>query len=172
VRSAPPIAEETLAAEPGPALSAPAAWDGYLATICVHRPELAQRLVEEFGLDVPTIQHPVARRMIEVALATPGGEAFPLSSLAPHERDFAAALLVQTVPELLPESRVHDLDTAIADSVQRVVEWPLVTELRDLNRQIAEAKDRGDSAEVDRLAARRRALATQSPKLRRTARTG
>ena len=172
VRTEPPAAAEWVSGERGPALSAPAAWDGYLATICVHRPELAQRLVGEFELAVSTIQHPMARRMIEVALNTPAGEPFPLSSLAPDERDFAAALLVQTVPELLPESRVRDLETAIVDSVQRVVEWPLVTELRELNQRIAEAKDRGDSAELDRLAARRRALATLSPRLRRSARTG
>ena len=53
-----------------------------------------------------------------IALATPTGESFPLTSLAAQERDFAAGLLVRTVPELLPESRIGDLDTAIADCVR------------------------------------------------------
>ena len=35
-----------------PPLTPAAAWDGYLATLCVHRPEIAARLTGEFGLDV------------------------------------------------------------------------------------------------------------------------
>ncbi len=114
-RRRPPVAEPTTGRRSrGPPLTPAAAWDGYLATLCVHRPELAARLTGEFGLDVGAIGHPLARRMVEIALATPAGESFPLTSLAPPERDFAAALLVRTVPELLPESRTGDLDTAIA----------------------------------------------------------
>jgi DNA primase catalytic core len=148
------------------------AWDGYLATLCVHRPEIAARLTGEFGLDIAVIQHPLARRMVELALATPAGEAFPLTSLAPHERSFAAALLVRTVPELLPESRIGDLDTAIADCVRLVAEAQRITEISDVSRRMAVAKERGDDAEVGELAARLRQLATASPRLRRTAGTG
>ena len=125
----------------------------------------------EFGLDASDIQHPLARRMVEVALATPPGESFPLSSLPAAERDFAAALLVRTVPELLPESRTGDLDTAIADCVRRVTEARLGAEISDVRRRMAAAKELGDDLEVSRLAARLRELATASPHLRRTAGT-
>ncbi|MDQ6846857.1 MAG: DNA primase [Candidatus Dormibacteraeota bacterium] len=165
----PPAAEDLGASQPGPPLTPAAAWDGYLATLCVHRPDLAARLTEEFGLEVAAIGHPLARRMVEIALATPAGEAFPLTSLAPKERDFAAALLVRTVPELLPESRTGDLDTAIGDSLRRVAEAQLGAEISDVRRRMAAAKERGDDVEVARLASRLRELATASPHLRRTA---
>jgi hypothetical protein len=109
--------------------------------------------------------------MVEVALATPPGEGFPLTSLPARERDFAAELLTRTAPELLPESRVSDLDTAIADCVRRVNEAQLGAEITDVRRRMAAAKERGDDAEVGRLAARLRRLATESPHLRRTAGT-
>jgi DNA primase len=159
-------------ADAGPPPPRAASWDAYLATLCVHRPEIAARLTGEFQLDVEAIQHPLARRMVEIALATPSGEAFPLTSLAPQERDFAAALLVGTVPELLPESRVGDLDTAIADCVRLVAEAQRITEISEVSRQMAAAKERGDDTEVGRLAARRRQLAMASPRLRRSAGTG
>ncbi|MBJ7608020.1 MAG: DNA primase [Candidatus Dormibacteraeota bacterium] len=151
---------------------APAAWDGYLATLCVHRPEIASRLSTDFGLDVAAIQSPMARRMIELARATPPGQRFPLTSLPAAERDFAAGLLLRTVPELLPESRLADLDTAIADCVRLVAEAQRITEISDLSRRMASAKERGDTGEVGRLAARLRQLATESPRLRRSAGTG
>ena len=156
----------------GPPSAPPKSWDAYLATLCVHRPEIATRLTGEFDLDVAAIQHPLSRRLVEIAQATPAGESFPLNALAPQERDFAAGLLVQTVPELLPESRVGDLDTAIADCVRRVAEAQRITEISEVSRRMAEAKERGDDTEVGRLAARRRQLATASPQLRRSARTG
>ena len=153
-------------------LPPPAAWDGYLATLCVHRPEMAARLTGEFGLDLAAIQSPMARRMIEMALTTPAGEPFPLTSLPAGERDFAAGLLVRTVPELLPESRLTDLDTAIADCVRLVGEAQRITEITEISRQMAVAKERGDTLEVSELAARLRRLATASPRLRRSAGTG
>jgi DNA primase len=172
VDAAPPAPDDGRpAADAGPPPPPPAVWDGYLATLCVHRPEIAGRLAGEFGLDPSTIQHPLARRMVEVALATSPGESFPLSSLPAGERDFAAALLVRTVPELLPESRVTDLDTAIADCVRRVTEASLGAEISDVRRRMAAAKELGDDLEVSRLAARLRELATASPHLRRTAGT-
>ncbi len=172
VSMAPPAAAPADAPpEAGPPLTPATAWDGYLATLCVHRPEIAARLTGEFGLDLAAIGHPLARRMVEVALATPAGESFPLTSLAPLERDFAAALLVRTVPELLPESRTGDLDTAIADSLRRVAEARLGTEISEVRRRMAAAKERGDDVEVARLASRLRELATASPHLRRTAAT-
>jgi DNA primase len=174
VNAVPPHAPaaEPAVAEAGPPPPPPAAWDGYLATLCVHRPEVAARLTGEFALDVAAIQHPLARRMVEIALATPAGGSFPLTSLAPQERDFAAALLVRTVPELLPESRVGDLDTAIADCVRLVAEAQRITEISDVSRRMAAAKERGDDAEVGELAGRLRQLATASPRLRRRAGTG
>jgi hypothetical protein len=140
--------------------------------LCVHRPEIAARLTGDFGLTISAINHPLARRMVEVALATPAGESFPLTSLAPQERDFAAALLVRSVPELLPESRVRDLDTAIADCVRLVAEAERITEISEVMRSMAAAKERGDDTEVGQLAARLRELATASPRLRRSAGTG
>jgi DNA primase len=172
VTMAPPAAVEPHPADAGPAPPPPAAWDGYLATLCVHRPEIARRLTAEFGLDIAAIQSPLARRMLEVAAATPAGEPFPLTSLPAAERDFAAGMLVRTVPELLPESRVTDLDTAIADCVRLVAEAQRITEISDVSRRMAAAKERGDSAEVGELAARLRQLATASPRLRRSAGTG
>ncbi len=171
VSAAPLPLETRRPADPEPPLTPAAAWDGYLATLCVHRPEIAARLTGEFGLEVAAIRHPLARRMVEIALDTPAGETFPLTSLAPAERDFAAALLVRTVPELLPESRTGDLDTAISDSLRRVVEARLGTEISDVRRRMAAAKERGDDAEVAQLASRLRELATASPHLRRTAAT-
>jgi hypothetical protein len=150
-------------------LPPPPTWERHLATLCVHRPELAARLTGELGLDLTAIQHPLTRRMLEVALATPAGEPFPLTSLPAPERDLAAELLVRTVPELLPESRVGDLDTSIADCLQRVAEARMGAEITDVRRRMAGAKERGDDAEVARLAARLRVLATASPHLRRTA---
>jgi hypothetical protein len=169
--SPPPALADGGPREAGPPLTPAAAWDGYLATLCVHRPDIAARLTGEFGLDVAAIGHPLARRMVEIALATPAGESFPLTSLAPPERDFAAALLVRTVPELLPESRTGDLDTAIGDSLRRVTEAQLGAEITDVRRRMAAAKERGDAAEVAQLASRLRELATASPHLRRTAAT-
>lgn len=169
--SPPAVVDDAGSPESGPPLSPAAAWDGYLATLCVHRPEIAARLTGEFGLEVGAIGHPLARRMVEIALATPAGESFPLTSLPPQERDFAAALLVRTVPELLPESRTGDLDTAIADSLRRVTEAQLGAEITDVRRRMAAAKERGDDAEVAVLASRLRQLATASPHLRRTAAT-
>lgn len=172
VSLAPPSDVELGAADNGPPPPPPAAWDGYLATLCVHRPEIASRLTAEFGLDVTAIQSPLARRMVELAAATPPGEPFPLTSLTPAERDFAAGMLVRTVPELLPESRVTDLDTAIADCVRLVAEAQRITEISDVSRRMAAAKERGDTAEVGELAARLRLLAMASPRLRRSAGTG
>jgi DNA primase len=174
VSAVPPPAQgaEPAVAEVGSPPPPPAAWDGYLATLCVHRPELAARLTGEFALDAAAIHHPLARRMVEIALATPAGEPFPLTSLAPQERDFAAALLVRTVPELLPESRVGDLDTAMADCVRLVAEAQRITEISAVSRRMAAAKERGDDAEVGELAGRLRQLATASPRLRRRAGTG
>ena len=164
-----PMADSAGPGDAGPPLTPATAWDGYLATLCVHRPDIAARLTGEFGLDVTAIGHPLARRMVEIALATPAGESFPLTSLAPPERDFAAALLVRTVPELLPESRTGDLDVAITDSLRRVTEAQLGGEISDVRRRMAAAKERGDGAEVAQLASRLRELATASPHLRRTA---
>lgn len=164
-----PAVDAPAAEVPEPPLTPATAWDGYLATLCVHRPEIATRLTGEFGLEVSAIGHPLARRMVEIALATPPGESFPLTSLAPQERDFAAALLVRTVPELLPESRTGDLDVAITDSLRRVTEAQLGGEISDVRRRMAAAKERGDSGEVAQLASRLRELATASPHLRRTA---
>jgi DNA primase len=172
VTVAPPAAVEPRLADNGPPPPPPAAWDGYLATLCVHRPEIARRLTPEFGLDVSAIQSPLARRMVEVAAGTAGDEPFPLGSLPAIERDFAAGLLIRTVPELLPESRVTDLDTAIADCVRLVAEAQRITEITDVSRRMAAAKERGDSTEVGELAARLRQLATASPRLRRSAGTG
>ncbi|MDQ6856469.1 MAG: DNA primase, partial [Candidatus Dormibacteraeota bacterium] len=156
--SAPTPAPADVSALPqtDPPLTPAAAWDGYLATLCVHRPELAARLTGEFGLDVNAIAHPLARRMVEIALSTPAGDSFPLTSLAPQERDFAAALLVRTVPELLPESRTGDLDVAITDSLRRVTEAQLGGEISDVRRRMAAAKERGDTAEVAQMASRLR----------------
>jgi DNA primase len=162
----PPVADASAPLPPA------TAWDRALARLCVHRPELAARLTGEFSLDVAALQHPLARRMVEIALATPAGESFPLIALLPQERDFAAGLLVETVPELLPESRVGDLDTAIADCVRLVAEAQRITEISDVSRQMAAAKERGDDSEVGQLAARLRQLATASPRLRRSAGTG
>lgn len=172
VRSAPPPAAADQSVQAVAPLPPPTAWDGYLAALCVHRPELASRLTGEFGLDVAALQHPLARRMVELALTTQMGEAFPITALAPQERSFAAELLVRTVPELLPESRIGDLDTAIADCVRLVAEAQRITEISDVSRRMALAKERGDDAEVGELAARLRVLATASPRLRRTAGTG
>ena len=172
VTAPPPLpAPDVAVADPGPPLPAPSAWDGHLAMLCVHRPEIAARLAAEFGLETAAIQHPLARRMVEVALNTPPGEAFPLTSLPARERDFAAELLTRTAAELLPESRVGELDTAIADCVGRVNEARFGAEITDVRRRMAAAKERGDDAEVGRLAARLRRLATDSPHLRRTAGT-
>ncbi|HWF57572.1 MAG TPA: DNA primase [Candidatus Dormibacteraeota bacterium] len=171
VTTAPPVSASP-AAVPGPPLPPAAAWDGYLATLCVHRPEIARRITGEFELDIAAIQHPLARRMVQIALETPAGESFPLTALAPHERDFAAGLLVRTVPELLSESRVGDLDTALADCVRLVAEAQRVTEISEVVRRMAAAKERGDDTEVGVLAARLRQLATASPRLRRSAGTG
>jgi DNA primase len=170
VTTAPPVAVPSPA--PGPPLPPAAAWDGYLATLCVHRPEIAKRITGEFELDIAAIQHPLARRMVQIALETPAGEPFPLTALAPQERDFAAGLLVRTVPELLPESRVGDLDTALADCVRLVAEAQRITEISEVSRRMAAAKERGDDSEVGQLAARLRQLATASPRLRRSAGTG
>jgi Toprim-like/DnaB-helicase binding domain of primase len=172
VTTAPPAAVEPPVADSGPPPPPPAAWDGYLATLCVHRPEIARRLTLEFGLDISAIQSPLARRMVEVAAGTAGDEPFPLGSLPALERDFAAGLLIRTAPELLPESRVTDLDTAIADCVRLVAEAQRITEITDVSRRMAAAKERGDSTEVGELAARLRQLATASPRLRRSAGTG
>ena len=172
VAAAPPPEPAGADARPLPPAAPAAAWDVYLATLCVHRPDLAHRLTGEFGLDLSAIQSALARRMIEVALATPAGEPFPLTALPAHERDFAAGLLVKTVPELLPESRVTDLDTAIADCVRLVAESQRITEISEIHRRMAAAKERGDSAEVGELAARLRLLAVASPRLRRTAGIG
>jgi hypothetical protein len=151
-------------------LPRPASWETYLATLCVQRPEIATRLTGEFALDLASVRHPLARRMMEIALATTAGESFPLHSVAAQDRDFAAGLMMEPVPVLLPESRVGDLDTAIADCIRRVVEAQQVTEISEVSRQMAAARERGDDVEVGRLAARRRQLATASPRLRRSAR--
>jgi DNA primase len=171
VTSAPPVTSQPVADSGPPPLPA-TPWEDHLATLCVHRPDIAARLTGEFQLDVAAVRHPLARRMVEIALATPAGESFPLTSLPPQERDFAAALLVSTVPELLPESRVSDLDKAIGDCVKLVAEAQRMTEISEVSRRMAAAKERGDDAEVGRLATRLRQLATASPRLRRSAGTG
>ncbi len=172
VTVAPPPPVQPRPADNGPPPPPPAAWDGYLATLCVHSPEVAARLTAEFGLEIAAIQSPQARRMIEVALATPAGAPFPLGSLPAAERDFAAGLLFQSAPELLSGSPITDLDKAIADCVGRVAEAQRISEITDINRRMAAAKERGDTAEIGELAARRRELATASPRLRRSARIG
>ena len=48
--------------------------------------------------------------------------------------------MMEPVPELLPESRVGDLDTAIADCIRRVVEAQQVTEISEVSRQMAAAR--------------------------------
>ncbi len=168
--SAVPEAPAPPLADAGVPLPKPASWEAYLATLCVQRPEIANRLTGEFALDLAALRHPLARRMMEIALATAAGESFPLHSLAAQDRDFAAGLMMEPVPVLLPESRVGDLDTAIADCIRRVVEAQQVMEISEVSRQMAAARERGDDVEVGRLAARRRQLAAASPRLRRSAR--
>ncbi len=84
VTTAPPAVVDPPPSDNGPPPPPPAAWDGYLATLCVHRPEIARRLTSEFGLDISAIQSPLARRMVEVAAGTAGDEPFPLGVAAGH----------------------------------------------------------------------------------------
>lgn len=157
---------------PAAPLPPPMRWERHLAALCVHRPALTARLVGEFGLDVEAIQHPMARRMIEIALQTTPGEEIQLTALPAAERQFAAQLLLETPPELLAGSRTTDLDRAIGDCLTLVAEAASTGQISEVLRRMAAAKERGDDAELAVLAAQVRELSTASPRLRRHSRAG
>jgi hypothetical protein len=145
-------------------------WERHLAALCVHRPDLAARLRVEYPLQLAAIQHPLVRRMIEIAQTTPPGEEIPLTSLPPTERQFAAKLLLESPPELMLSSRTTDLDQAIADCMRLVDEAAITAQIGEVRRRMTAAKERGDDIELASLAARVRELSTASPRLRRHSR--
>jgi DNA primase catalytic core len=148
----------------------PMQWERHLAALCVHRPDLAARLRVEYPLQLAAIQHPLVRRMIEIAQTTPPGEEIPLTSLPPTERQFAAKLLLESPPELMLSSRTTDLDQAIADCMRLVDEAAITAQIGEVRRRMTAAKERGDDIELASLAARVRELSTASPRLRRHSR--
>ena len=172
VAAPPPRAPVPTGAEAAPddvTFVPPPAWERHLAALCVHRPELAARLVDRDGLDLSRIGHPLVRRVIEMTRALPAGEEVSLTSLPPAEGAFVAQLLVDTPPELLPDSDNGDLDDAIADCLEFVAQAVTVGEMLDTRRRLAEARERGDETTASQLAVRLRELSAASPRLRRTA---
>ncbi len=105
------------AADPDPR---PPSWEEYLVAFAVQRPELAGVMVEQMGLDLAELSSPAARRLVELALASPPGAALALHLLSAPDRRLAASLAVRDIPELGPLPDPVALQRAISDCIARV----------------------------------------------------
>jgi len=161
-----PVSAHPEALDPAEELQPADAWEVYLATLVLQRPSLAHQLTGEHGLDPEELRHPAIRHFIELALTLEPSAPFPLHLLGVSEQRLAARLLVRSLPELQELDDPEPLRRALADCVARVREARKRAEMDTLRRELRRARDGGQAAEADALAARLHGLATEVQRLR------
>jgi DNA primase len=142
------------------------AWEAYLGTLVVQRPNLAVALVAEHGLSPEELRHPGIRRIVEVALTLENGATFPVHVLGASEQRLAARLLVRSLPELQELDNPQPLRRALSDCVAQVRAAEKRAEMLAVQRELRRARDSGQAAEADALAARLHQLATERQRIR------
>ncbi len=152
--------EEPGADEPMPA------WEAQLARIVLIRPELAQALRSEAGLEPEEFTNPTVRRIVDAACADPAG--FTLRRLTGGDQRRAAGLLVRDVPELADDADPEALNQVMADCVRLIHEESVRRALVSISSEMHRARDEGRAADADELAAKLSRLAAEAPHLRRT----
>jgi DNA primase len=168
---APPVAPlsahpESLAEDAG--VQPVDAWEAYLGTLVVQRPALAAQLAGEHGLRPEELRHPGIRRIIDEALRLEPSASFAshLHLLPASEQRLAARLLVRSLPELQELDDPEPLRRALADCVARVRDAEKQAEMQAVQRELRRARDAGQTAEEEALAARLHQLATERQRLR------
>jgi DNA primase len=141
-------------------------WEAYLGTLVVQRPALSAALIGEHKLRPEELRHPGIRRIVEVALTLEPSASFPLHQLSPSEQRLAARLLVRSLPELQELDDPEPLRRALADCVVRVRDAEKQAEMHEIQRELRRARDAGQTAEEEALAARLHQLATERQRLR------
>ena len=153
-------AEEPGADEPMPT------WEAQLARIVLIRPELAQALRSEAGLEPQEFTNPTARRIFDAACADPAG--FTLRRLTGGDQRRAAGLLVREVPEFADDADPDALKQVMADCVRLIHEESVRRALVSISSEMHRARDEGRADDADALAAQLSRLAAEAPHLRRT----
>jgi hypothetical protein len=141
-------------------------WEAYLGTLVVQRPTLAAQLIGEHKLRPEELRHPGIRRIVEVAFTLEPSAQFPIHQLSPSEQRLAARLLVRSLPELQELDDPEPLRRALADCVVRVRDAEKQAEMHEIQRELRRARDAGQTAEEEALAARLHQLATERQRLR------
>ena len=153
-------AEEAGADEPMPM------WEAQLARIVLIRPELAQALRSEAGLEPEEFTNLTARRIFDAACADPAG--FTLRRLTGGDQRRAAGLLVRDVPEFADDADPDALKQVMADCVRLIHEESVRRALVSISSEMHRARDEGRAEDADALAAELSRLAAEAPHLRRT----
>jgi DNA primase len=143
------------------------AWESYLGTLVVQRPTLAPQLIADHQLRLDELRHPGVRRILEVALTLEPSSQFPIHVLGPSEQRLAARLLLRSLPELQELDDPEPLRRALADCVAQVRAANKRVEMQAVQRELRRARDAGQAAEEEALAARLHQLATEWQQLRR-----
>jgi DNA primase len=144
-----------------------ASWEKDLASLVLQRPALAALAVERHELRLEELDHPHLRRIVEVGLELPPGEAFPLHLLGPSEQSMAAPLLMRSLPELQEDAEPGKAIRVVGDCVGSLRIAARRSQAVALERQIRAARDAGNLEEKDRLAVQVSALAAEIQELQR-----
>jgi hypothetical protein len=144
-----------------------ASWEKDLASLVLQRPALAALAVAQHELRLEELDHPHLRRIVEVGLELPPGEAFPLHLLGPSEQSTAAPLLMRSLPELQEDAEPGTAIRVVGDCVGSLRIAARRSQAVALERQIRAARDSGNLEEKDRLAVQVSALAAEIQELQR-----
>ena len=164
-RSRQPETPDEAAEEPGADEPMPM-WEAQLARIVLIRPELAQALRSEAGLEPEEFTNLTARRIFDAACADPAG--FTLRRLTGGDQRRAAGLLVRDVPEFADDADPDALKQVMADCVRLIHEESVRRALVSISSEMHRARDEGRGEDADALAAELSRLAAEAPHLRRT----
>jgi DNA primase len=138
----------------------------YLAAAIVQRPSLAHELTAEHGLRAEEVDHPTVRRLLELALGLEPSVGFPIHVLNPSEQRLVARLLVRSLPELQDIDDPGLLWRALTDCVARLREADRRSQIQAVRVALRRARENGQTAEAEALAARLHGLATEVQRLR------
>ena len=138
----------------------------YLAALLVQRPSLAAELGARHALRPEEVDHPTLRRIYELAAALEPSAGFPIHQLTASEQRLVARLLVRSLPELQEMDNPAPLSRALTDCVARLREADRRTEIQAVRLAQRRARENGQTAEAEALAARLHGLATEVQRLR------
>jgi hypothetical protein len=147
-------------------LPPPDSWEEYLGSLVVQRPSLAWQVMSEHGLRPDELRHPGIRHIVELAAGLAPSVGFPVHQLGASEQRLAARLLVRSLPELQELDDPEPLRRALADCVARVRDAEMQAEMQTVQRELRRARDAGQAAEEEALAARLHQLATERQRIR------